>query len=82
MLLKWKCMYIQDIQVYDNTQYNECTRVQNTPPHVHMRARILKSSHATEMCVTGSIWKICRQKMEIKEKEARCLTLSHIPGSV
>ena len=75
-------MCIQDIQVYDNIQYNECNKVQNPPPHVRMRARILKSSRATEMRVTGSILKICRQKKDTKEKEARCLTLSHIPGSV
>ena len=42
-----------------------------------MRARILKSTRATE-----SIRKICEQKTETKEKEARCLTLSRIPGSV
>ena len=47
-----------------------------------MRARILKSTHATEMRVTESIRKICEQKTETKEKEARCLTLSRIPGSV
>ena len=47
-----------------------------------MRARILKSARATEMRVTESIRKICEQKTETKEKEARRLTLSRIPGSV
>ena len=37
---------------------------------------------ATEMCLMGSIWKICMQNSETKEKEAHCLTLSHISGSV
>ena len=46
-----------------------------------MRARILISACATEMCVTGSIRKICGQKTETKEKEARCFSLSRIPGS-
>ena len=47
-----------------------------------MRARILKSARATEMCVTRSIQNICWQKTETKEKEACCLTLNCIPGSV
>ena len=46
------------------------------------RARILKSARATEMRVTESIRKICEQKTETKKKEARCLTLSRILGSV
>ena len=46
------------------------------------RAGILKSTRATEMRVTESIRKICEQKTETKEKEARCLTLSRIPGSI
>ena len=47
-----------------------------------MRARILKSACATEMRVMESIRKICEQKTETKEKEARCLILSRISGSV
>ena len=46
------------------------------------RVQILKSARATEMRVTESIRKICEQKTGTKEKDARCLTLSHIPGSV
>ena len=43
-------------------------------------ARILKSTCAIEMNGTESIRKICEQKTETKEREARCLTLSHITG--
>ena len=46
------------------------------------RAQILKSAHAIEMRGTESIQKICEQNTEIRAKEAHCLTLSCIPGSV
>ena len=46
------------------------------------RAQILKSAHATEMRVMGSIRKIYGQKTETKEKEARSLRLNRIPGRV
>ena len=45
---------------------NECTKVQNP---------IICD---IEMRGTESVPNICEQKTETKEKEARCLTLSHI----
>ena len=35
-----------------------------------------------QLCVTGSIQKTFKQKMETKEKEACYLRLSHIPGNI
>ena len=55
-----------------SNRQNECTKVQNPR----------RNTCVTEMHVTESIQKFCEQRTETKEKEARCLTLSHIPSSV
>ena len=62
---------------YINPKGDQATRNALGPNRAKMngtlgatRARILKCARATEMCVTGSIWKIC--------KEARWLTLSRV----
>ena len=43
------------------------------------RVQIFEKVHT---CLTESIRNICGQKTETKEKEACCLMLSRIPGSV